>query len=65
MVPAGGVNGDTSWLVDDEELIVLVDDANRQAGDRGFVAVEGVGEDMAVLDDCCPGSRLAVYSDMT
>ena len=58
VVAAGGVDGHAGGLINDEDVVVLVDDADGLAGDGGFMAVEGVGDDLAVLDDGVRTGRL-------
>lgn len=60
VVAAGGVDGDAGGLVDDDEVVVFVDDADGLAGYGGFVAVEGVGDYGAVGHDCGWGRGFAV-----
>ena len=45
------VNGDTCWLVNDNYIIVFMDDANRLRCYRRFMAMQCMGDNIAVLDD--------------
>lgn len=64
MVPAGGVDGDARGLVNHNDIVVFVDDSNLVAGDGGFMAVEGMRDDFAVLDDGVGGRDFAVDGDL-
>lgn len=44
------MNGYTSRLVDNDQSIVLMDDAYGLCSDWRFVSMEGVANDIAVLD---------------
>ena len=64
VVAAGGVDGYAGGFVDDDQVFVFVDDTNSLCGDGGFVAVEGVADDVAVLDVRVDGGQwLAVALD--
>lgn len=45
------MDGNTGGLVNDNEPFVFVNNSDGEACDRGFVAVGGVGDDLAVFDD--------------
>ncbi len=51
VVAAGGMDGNAGGLGDDYYVVVFVDDANSLGGHGGFMSVEGVGDDVAVLDN--------------
>ena len=63
VVTAGRVDGDASGLVDDDYVAVFVDDTNRLGSHGGFVAVEGMGDDVAVLDNGVDRDGLAIEYD--
>lgn len=50
VVATCGVDWHTCRLVDDNHVLVLVDDADGLRGDGGFMAMECVADDVAVLD---------------
>ena len=60
VVASGGVNGDAGGLVDDNHVVVFVDDANGLGGYGGFVAMESVGDYVAVFDDGVDGGWFAI-----
>lgn len=64
VVPAGGVDRHTGRFVDDEHVVVLMDDTDRLRGHRGLVAVEGVRDDLAVLDPGGWGRDFAADGDL-
>lgn len=45
------MNGDASGLVDHEHVVAFVDYADGFGGYGGLVAVHGVRDEVAVLDD--------------
>lgn len=49
MVPTGGVDRYTSRFIDDNKTIVFVNDADFLTCDGGFVSVQGMRDDIAVL----------------
>lgn len=53
VVSAGCMDGDTSWLVDDEEssLFVVKNNLHRRRSDRWFVSVNDVLDAIPVSDD--------------
>lgn len=63
VVAARSVDGHAGRLIDDNQVIIFVDDTDRSAGHGGFVAVGGMGDDLAVLDDGVSASGLAVDAD--
>jgi hypothetical protein len=50
VVTAGWMNGYSGRLINNYHVIVFVDDGNRSGGDRGFVSVEGMGNNISVFD---------------
>jgi hypothetical protein len=63
VVSTSGVDGHTGWLVNDNQIIVFVDDTDRSAGHGRFVAVGGMRDNLAVLDDSISAGGLAVDTD--
>lgn len=63
MVSARGVNGHTGRFVNDDQVIVFVDDADWGAGHGGFMAVGGMRDDLAVLDDGVSAGGFAIDAD--
>lgn len=63
VVSTSSVDGHTSRLVNDNQVLVFVNDTDRSAGDCGLVAVGGVRDNLAVLDDGIPACGLAVHAD--
>lgn len=53
-----------SGLIDDKQIICLFDYADIVAGNRGFVAMEGMRDDFAVFEDGVGARGLAVYRDV-
>lgn len=49
------VDGDSGGFVDDNQTFIFVYDSYRLGGDGGFVAVEGMADDISILDDCLGG----------
>lgn len=60
VVATSGVDGHTGGLVNDNQIVILVDDTNLFPGDGGFVTVQSMRDDLAVLDDGIGASRRAV-----
>lgn len=52
---------DAGWFVDYDHVGVFMEDGDGGRGDWGFVAVEGVGDYVAVFDDVVCGYGFAVY----
>lgn len=52
VVAAGRVDRNAGGLVDDDEVVVLVDDADGLRRYRRLVSMEGVRNYVAVFDDC-------------
>lgn len=63
VVSTSGVDGHTGWLVNDNQVVVFVDNTDGSTGHCGFVAVGGMRDDLAVLDDGISASGLAVDTD--
>jgi hypothetical protein len=63
VVSTSGVDGHTGWLVNDNQVIVFVDNTDGSTGHCGFVAVGGMRDDLAVLDDSISAGGLAVDTD--
>lgn len=61
VVAAGGVNWNACRLVDDDKVVIFVDYGEGFAAYGGFVAVEGVGNYVAIFYDCSGRDRFAVY----
>lgn len=51
VITTSRVHRNAGRLVDDYDIIIFVQNANRQGSNWGFVAVECVGDNIAVLDD--------------
>lgn len=64
VISAGGVDRYTGGLVNDEEVIILMNNANITAGHRGFVSMGGMGDDIAVADDCRCGRGFIVDGNL-
>lgn len=66
IVATGRVDGDTGGLVDDYHVIVFMDYADGLGGYGRFMSVEGMGDDVAILDDGMDGGNgLAVDNNFT
>lgn len=52
VVPSCGMDGHAGGFIDYDQSVIFVHDSYRLGGDGRFVAVEGVGDDIAVLDHC-------------
>lgn len=66
IVATGGVDGDAGGLVDDYHVIVFVDYADGLGGYGRFMSMEGVGDDVAILNDRMNGGNwLAVNNHFT
>jgi hypothetical protein len=65
VVSTRSVDGHTGRLVNDNQIIVFVDDTDRSAGHGRFVAVGGMRDNLAVLDDSISAGGLAVDADQT
>ena len=63
VVSTRSVDGHTGRLVNDNQVIVFVDDTDRSAGNGGFVAVGGMRDNLAILDDSISAGGLAVDAD--
>jgi acyl-CoA hydrolase len=63
VVSTRSVDGHTGWLINDDQVIVFVDNTDRSAGHGRFVAVGGMRDNLAVLDDSISAGRLAVDAD--
>jgi len=50
-------------LVDDNDVVVLMDDADRLGSDGGLVPVQGVRDDIAVLQSCGGGGNSLTIDD--
>jgi hypothetical protein len=63
VVSTRSVDGHTGRLVNDNQVIIFVDDTDWSAGHSGFVAVGGMRDDLAILDDSISACGLAVDAD--
>lgn len=63
VVATGGVDGHTSGFINDNQIVIFVDNTNLFPGDGGFVTVQGMRDDLAVLDNGVGTSRRAVDGD--
>ena len=51
IVPTRWVNRDTCWLVNDNHIVVFMNDANRLRCYGRLMAMQGVRDYVAILDD--------------
>lgn len=51
VIPTRWVNGDTCWFVNDNHIIVFMNDADRLRCYGRFMAMQRVGDYVAILDD--------------
>lgn len=66
MVAASRVDGHTRRLVNHDDVVVFVDDADWRSSDRRLMPVCGVGDYVAILDRGSGGRyRLAIEDDCT
>lgn len=63
MISACGVDRDTSWLVNYEEIVILVDNANGLAADGWFMAMSGVRKDLAIFEYGIAPCRFTIDTD--
>jgi len=61
VVAAGRVDGYACRLVDDNDIVVFVDDADWRSSDWWLMSMRGVGYNVAILDRSGSGGhRLAI-----
>lgn len=52
-----------SWLVNDNYVIILMYDTDRQVGDRRFMAMKCMRYNISIFDEMIDGfNRLSIYS---
>lgn len=63
MVATGGVDGHTGRLINDNQIVIFVDNTNLFPSNWRLVTVQGMRDDLAVLDNGIGASRRAVDGD--
>lgn len=60
MVSTSGVNRHAGWFIDHNQVVVFVNDTDREGGHRGFMTMNGVRNLLAILDHGVSARRLAI-----
>jgi hypothetical protein len=60
MVSTSGVNRHAGWFIDHNQVVVFVNDTDREGSHRGFMTMNGVRNLLAILDHGVSARRLAI-----
>lgn len=63
IISSGRVDRYASWFVDDDHIVVFVNDTDRLCGYRRFMAVEGMRNDISILQLRVRRRQLAIDCD--
>ena len=65
VIPTSGMNGNSGRFIDDDDIVIFVNDAYREACDGRFVSMKGMRNDLAILNHSVATGRFPIDGDET